>query len=199
MLIKSLERNAFFFEKLNEYRRIYAEQLGGDVDIKGWRAGSAGDVIMCPGFANGTHFLEKPGHGPELAEAIHVSDGPCRHNGDIFDAWDESRINARFVVEEFGREAEDYITWEELRKSPCGCENALHWEKFNDICWYVRARRLRADGSYEPEGELISFLLIGMSWEAHEDHSNLHLLRNRIILKSPIFKVGSMVRSVRFS
>jgi hypothetical protein len=69
---------------------------------------------------------------------------PKRRKGMV--AGDESRATAEFVVEVFRMEG--------------GGTGHGHHDVYPEE-WYVQARRLRGDDSYDPEGEVISFYVGG--------------------------------------
>lgn len=120
----------------------------------------AGDVIMSPKFAFGYYETDRKiiyidgvtkkymlesniSEKDRVAMAAKSGKIPPKVRVEDYGAYDESRAQAKFVVEnaamEGGERGRDYY--------PDG--------------WRIVARRLKGDGTYDPKGEVISFYMSG--------------------------------------
>jgi hypothetical protein len=98
-----------------------------------------GDVVMSESFASGYYGLQK-----KFVNIDGATDEKKRMN--TIDAYDESRVAAKFVVEEAAVGSLFVI------------RGKFKYNIYTDG-WNVKARRLDAEGKYDPKGELIIFRL----------------------------------------
>lgn len=156
-----------------------------------------GDVIVCQAFANAWRCKYEPSRqfwATDAADLTVKDDCEEMHR-------DQERGVARFVVEETYR-SDDYVTWTERRRSGYGGVN--EWgDDFTARGLLIVTRRLADDDSYDPAGETVQFVLWGDGpgdtfsrsvREVRRDHSK----RCRAILDTPIYKLRTMKRTVRF-
>lgn len=162
-----------------------------------------GDVIVCEAFVRGwRQRWRKPDgsigepHGP-----IRVMDVPLKVNDCHENCHDDARGQAKFVVEE-SHPSRSSISWlnryRKYEHQPVD---------YSETGWVVRARRLRDDGTYDPEGELVEFTTYASS-EARTivRKTNAYALREgwtnpenvAAIVETPIRVVGRMKRTVHF-
>jgi hypothetical protein len=174
-------------------------ELFSENDVRTELKPNVGDVIVCEVFARGWRpcwsDTGKP-YGP-----IRVMDVPLRVNAHHEDCHDDSRGQARFVVEE-SHPSMSSIDWPNPRQKFIFDPSHL-----SEHGWVVRARRLRDDGRYDPEGELVEFATYSSSEaQAIIRKTNADALRERWtnpenvarIVETPIRVVGRMTRTVHF-
>lgn len=159
-----------------------------------------GDVVACEAFANGWRRWiqpDVPQEGP-----VWVTDvNPLKHFAQR--CLDPSRSMARFVVEESFK-SDCVVTWNESCRGG-GYGDPDHWtEERHAYARQIIARRLDSDGAYDPEGEQIQFYLWGhdrsrgYSDDSERQVRQRGIERPRCILETPLYKVGTMQRIVRF-
>ena len=155
---------------------------------------SVGDVIVSAAFANGRRQIHEKDDDPDPIEPIEVDDRQL--SGSYFQyCQDETRRTARFVVEESYALRHDTISWTRHSRGG-GYGDPFHYEEErHDHAQRTLARRLRSDGSYDPEGEVIQFLTYTASEAVRKCQEQRY--RN-VIVATPIYKVGEMTRTVRF-
>lgn len=121
-----------------------------------------GDVIVCEAFANGWQQCSEP--GVPIDAPIWVTDAQelPKLLGDYRrDCRDASRAQAAYVVEACGMDRNSSVKWKKYGKGggygdPFDTEEDMHAYAIS-----VTARRLAADGTYDPEGERIRFEVWG--------------------------------------
>lgn len=158
-----------------------------------------GDVIVCAAFANGWRQYDKPDVDPD--GPIWVTDAPetpgtSEHVQECRDEW---RGTTKFVVEESGQRPSVCVTWKKHCRGG-GYGDPFEWEEEKrEYAQCVSARRLADDGSYDPDGEAIQFRLY-FKYEAVREvkGSQGRWIRSEVILETPIYKVGTMRRTVTF-
>lgn len=163
-----------------------------------------GDVIVCEAFANGWQQCSEP--GVPIDAPIWVTDAQelPKLLGDYRrDCRDASRAQAAYVVEDV-RYSESTLSWTKTRSSGYGGEFQTE-DRIEHRAKCVVARRLGADGSYDPEGECVRFELWGNGSNdsfceaARRIRADAqHAYRNHSILEAPIYKTRTMQRIVRF-
>lgn len=168
-----------------------------------------GDVIVCEAFMNGWRRLVQP----DVAEdgPIWVTDAPERLRQMTGmprqDCTDPSRATAQFVVEECTVSRHSCVRWTDtVRGGGYGNPFTFEEEK-HAYATQVTARRLKTDGSYDPEGECVRFDSWGEGPGNHYPRINDCLAAARrsgnptlvqTVIDTPIYKLRTMQRIVRF-
>lgn len=152
---------------------------------------AVGDVIICEAFANGWSNL----HDPIDSDLIWVADQEPANVGSGSRRKarsDVTRNVARFVVEE-SHVSGQTISWKEYRKGG-GYGDPFEWEEDrHEHGWYIQARRLRSDGTYDPDAEAIQFLTFQEREALRRCRGNQgQYIRDSLIIDTPILRVRKM-------
>ncbi|MEA3249902.1 MAG: hypothetical protein U9Q03_06160 [Patescibacteria group bacterium] len=178
-------------------------ELFSEEDVRTALRPEVGDVIVCEAFARGWRYYRR-GKNDELEAPvgpIRVMDVPIEVNEQHYDCRDDSRGQAKFVVEE-SHPSDRKISW-----SNDGRIYTNEPRYLSEQGWFVRARRLRDDGIYDPAGEIVGFTTY--STRQAQDivrETNEKALKegwtnpaqvDRLV-ETPIRVVGKMKRTVHF-
>lgn len=125
------------------------------------------------GFLKIVNATESPDYSVSLNREQEPKEKLLNRHAFAVDAFDSSRGHAEFIVEE-ARWADNPLT-----KNTDACSSR----------WYVSARRLRGNGSYDPNGERISFFLCGLLGEYVLAAKDVKIARTRRAQKSKTGKV----------
>jgi len=174
-------------------------ELFSEDDVRTVLRPDVGDVIVCEAFARGWRLCWSDTGKPY--GLIRVMDVPLEVNDYHEDRHDDARGQARFVVEE-SHPSRSSVSW------PNHHRKYEHQPvDYSETGWVVRARRLRDDGTYDPEGEMVEFTTYSFSEaRAIVRKTNADALRERWtnpenvdrIVETPIRVVGRMMRTVHF-
>ena len=168
---------------------------------------SVGDVIVSEAFVNGWRRLVQP-DVPEDGP-MWVTDAPDRLRQMVGmpkqDCLDATRSSAQFVVEDVTW-SRSGVRWTETSRGGGYGDPFTYEEERHAYALHVTARRLRADGTYDPAGERIQFEAWGsgpsndrgVSRCLSEVRRSGNPTLTKTVLDAPIYRVRTMRPFVRF-
>jgi hypothetical protein len=169
-----------------------------------------GDVIVCEAFARGWKRLLSPSEAEDAPMWVTDLDlSNAWPNGARQDHHDPSRASAPFVVEacEVPRYGASRVTWKDTSRGGGYGDPFTYEEEKHGYALRVTARRLAADGSYDPDGERIRFEVWGHGPGNHGPSERDCLASARkigaftlaqAVLDAPILKLRFMRPVLRF-
>lgn len=178
-------------------------ELYSEEEIRQTSRPEVGDVIVCEAFARGWRHYRREADNSlgEPFGPIRVMDVPLKVNSSHQDCHDDIRGEAKFVVEE-SHTSEGEISWPNR-------DQKFVWSPshHSESAWLIRARRLRGDGTYDPDGELVEFTTYSsrVVMELARRTNAAALMEKWTnpenvarIVETPIRVVGRMERTVHF-